>query len=130
MLAVILSNFPLVDELVRMIDYRDKLGLPLTTLICLLEMHGHIAHPETILDPLELIDKEAESIRERSGLMLLDICRVTEEDLHRYVAGWRKKTDENMREIRFMYGITHTRGAQATFASPQLYDMTPRVIDR
>ena len=117
-LAVILSDFPQVDELLRMPDYRDKLGLPVTTLIRLLEMHGHISHPETILDPLELTDKEAGSIRERSGLLLLHICGATEEDLHQYVAGWRKKTAENMKEFRAMYDITPTRGAQVTFASP------------
>ena len=111
-------------------DYRDKLGLLVTTLIRLLEMHGHIAHPETILDPLELTDKEAVSIRERSGLLLLHIFGATEEDLLRYVAGWRKKTEENMREIRAMYGIAPTHGAQVTFASPQSYEMTTRVIDR
>ena len=34
-----------------------------------------------------------------------------------------------MREIRAMYCTTPTRGAQVTFASPQSYEMTPRVID-
>ena len=99
-LAIILSGFRQVDELLCMPNYRDKLGLPVTTLIRLLEMHGHVSHPETILDPLELTDKEAGSIRERSGLLLLHICGATEEDLHQYVAGWRKKTAENMKEFR------------------------------
>ena len=56
-LAVILFDFPQVDELLHMADYHDKLGLPVSTLICLLEMHGHISHPETMLDPLESTDK-------------------------------------------------------------------------
>ena len=126
----ILSDFPQVDELFRMPNSRDKLGLPVTTLICLLEMHGHLPHPETILDPLELTDKEASSVRERSGLLLLHLCGETERNLHRYVARWRMKTEENMKEIRAMYGVTPRRGEQVTFASPQSYEMTHRIPSR
>ena len=86
-LAIIFSDFPQVDELFRMPNYRDKLGLPVTFLIRLLETHGHISHPETILEPIELTDKEAGSIRERSGLLLLHICGAMEEDLHQYMIG-------------------------------------------
>ena len=125
-LTVILSDFPQVDELFRMPDYRDKLGLRVTTLIRLIEMHGHIAHPEAILDPLELTDKEVGSIRERSGILLLRICDVTEEDLHRYAAGWRKKTEENMREIHAMYCITPKRGAQVTFPKSKIIRDNPQ----
>ena len=73
-LALILSDFPQVEELLGMPNYRDKLGLPVIILICLLKMHDHISHPETILDPLELTDKEPGNIRERSELLLLHIC--------------------------------------------------------
>ena len=92
-------------------------------------MHGHISHPETIVDPIELTDKEAGCIRERSGLLLLHICGTTEENLYQHVSGWRKKTAENTKEFRAMYGITLTRGAQVTFPSPQSYEMTPRVTN-
>ena len=48
-----------MDELLRMLEYRDKLRLPVTSMIHLLEMHGHISHPETILDPLEVTYKKS-----------------------------------------------------------------------
>ena len=59
-LVVILSDSLQMEKLVCMFDYCDKLGLPVSTLIRLLEMQVHIAHPETILDPLGMTDKEAE----------------------------------------------------------------------
>ena len=101
-LAIIFSDFPQDDDLLHIPNYCNKSGLPVTTRIRLLEIHAHISHPETILDPLELTDKEAGSIRERPGLLLLHICGATEEDLHQYVSGWRRKSAESMKEFRAM----------------------------
>ena len=71
-----------------------------------------------------LSDKEAGSMPERYVLLLLHICGATEEDIHQYVVDWRKKTAENMKELRSMYGITLTWRSQVTFASPQPYIIT------
>ena len=71
-------------------NYRDKIGLPVTTLTSFLEINSHISHRETILDSLEFTDREVESIRERLGILLLHICGATEHDIHQYVSGLRK----------------------------------------
>ena len=86
-LEIILSDFPHVYELIRLSNYRKKLGLPEITLIRLLEIHGHISNRERILDRVELTDKEAGSIRGRSVLLFPYICGATEEDPYHYVAG-------------------------------------------
>ena len=49
-LADILSDFPQNDELFQLPSFHEKLGLTVTTLILLFEMHSHLTHPETILD--------------------------------------------------------------------------------
>ena len=50
-----------------MADYGEKLRLSVASFIRAFETHGHISHPETILDPLELIVKETANMHERSG---------------------------------------------------------------
>ena len=70
-LDIILSDFAHVDSLLRMPGFRSKRGILVTTLILLLEIHGHLSHSGTIMDPLELTDKEGASICERSGILLL-----------------------------------------------------------
>ena len=58
-LADILSDFRSCYDLLAMRDYRKRLGLPVTTLIRCLEMHGHLRHQETIFGHLELSEKRA-----------------------------------------------------------------------
>ena len=57
-------------------DYRDKLGLLVTTLIRLLEMHGNISHPVKILDPRELTDKGLEvSVKARDYCSYISVVQ-------------------------------------------------------
>ena len=64
-----------------MIDYLDNLGLSVITLICSLEVHGHLSQQKILLERLELTDKEAENFRERSGILLPQFCTATGQEL-------------------------------------------------
>ena len=127
-LAEVLSDLPQVTDYIRLPNFCEKLELSVTTLICLFEMHGHLPHPKTILDQLKLTEKETESVRERSRILMLHLCGGSRYDVHRCFVGCRKKTDDNMKGIRVKYGVPPTRGTQVTFASTQSYEKTFRVI--
>ena len=77
----ILSGFSQVNELIHLLNLDENRGLPVTTLILLLDMHGRLPHSAAILNPLEQMGKEAGNVRETSGLLLLDHYYTSEEYL-------------------------------------------------
>ena len=109
-------------------DYRKRLGLPVTTLIRCLEMHGHLRHQEAIFDPLELSAKETKSVRDKTGILLLHICRASDEDLKMYVEQWKNASEENIRSFHDFSAASRARNPQVSFASPHSCEMTPRNI--
>ena len=44
-LTDIMSSFKHIDDVLSMPDFRRRLGLPITTLIRMLQMHGHFGRP-------------------------------------------------------------------------------------